>query len=495
MERKTLHRYTLPALIFLSLLLLAYTVCRAAALSFTWDETYSYLHYVKNGELLPHTWDVMSANHHLLNTWGMMISAKLFGTGELALRLPALIAHVIYLFFSVRIVMLACSEGRHRMLRALIAFMLLNVHPYLLDFFSLARGYGLSVATLVAGVYYCYKYIAVAQKKRTLAAALFWLALAVLSNLVLLNVFLPAAAWLCLYIVLRHKEWRLRLLHLAVIVSISGLLLAFILPHAIKLRDCGALNQGTDELMKGCIRPLWGRMGYEQPWGGEAAFRPMFILVCAMLAAAAGVLFVRAWKKKRVPSLLLIALLLLASAFLCMLQQHYFMGTLYTLTRTGLFYVVLILLVAAALVIELPSRITLTGGSLFAAAVLLHFIFSANTSYVLEWKEGADTRAVAAWFKKNESALLAGRKAVTLCADHISWYPVYYYIDRWNMPWLKASSRTGENEYDRSDFYLCEKAGLKHAQPGWKPVMRFPSTGNVFFSAADLSFNAPAGNN
>ena len=79
--------------------LLAYTAYRAHALSFTHDESLSYLFHASRSY-----WSVLNeadtANNHLLNTLAMKASASLFGTDPLALRLPNLLAHAAYLGFS-----------------------------------------------------------------------------------------------------------------------------------------------------------------------------------------------------------------------------------------------------------------------------------------------------------------------------------------------------------------------------------------------------------
>src|SRR3989344_4832721 len=84
--------------------LFAYTTYRAAVLSITWDEAFSYLQFVRHETFIPAKYEMMDANNHFLNTWLNIYFVKWFGVSELVLRLPALIAHLLFLFFSYKLI-------------------------------------------------------------------------------------------------------------------------------------------------------------------------------------------------------------------------------------------------------------------------------------------------------------------------------------------------------------------------------------------------------
>ena len=101
---KTTSARQLRLLLFMAGVLFCYTVARAYLIPFVHDESYSFLNAV-NSPLS----DVLSlrfkdANNHPLNSWGMFVFSKLLGSSELSLRLPNLLAHLIYLFASLMIV-------------------------------------------------------------------------------------------------------------------------------------------------------------------------------------------------------------------------------------------------------------------------------------------------------------------------------------------------------------------------------------------------------
>src|SRR5215510_4107708 len=115
--------------------LFGYSMIRAIRLSFTHDEGLTYTILLDDP-----SWRG-SANDHPLNTRTMRWVSHWLGDQEWALRLPNVIAHALYLISG----MLLLLKFKHWAV-VLLGFALLNLNPFLLDFFSLARGYGLATA-------------------------------------------------------------------------------------------------------------------------------------------------------------------------------------------------------------------------------------------------------------------------------------------------------------------------------------------------------------
>lgn len=159
--------------------LLAYTTVRAVNVSMTHDECGSFLIWLDFPIFTchsdPNCWG--SANLHFLYVLLMKGSVRLFGTSELAVRLPALLGHVFYLFFSWKLVKSWTQNGW----LALFGFVILNFNPFMLEFFGLARGYGLGVSMSMVGLYFFSRYVQTG-KTGQLAGALGGAFLAVLAN-------------------------------------------------------------------------------------------------------------------------------------------------------------------------------------------------------------------------------------------------------------------------------------------------------------------------
>lgn len=125
------------------LLLFIYVVIRANNLSFTHDESLSY------AILFDNPMAIQTANNHILNTLFMWLSSLFFGNSEIALRLPNILSFGLYLYASFVIF----KETKNAWLMALGSCLIL-LNPFLIDYFSLARGYGISLGCMMLSLYF-----------------------------------------------------------------------------------------------------------------------------------------------------------------------------------------------------------------------------------------------------------------------------------------------------------------------------------------------------
>jgi hypothetical protein len=174
--------------LFAAAFFLGYVGLRAARVAITFDEAHTYLSYVAKGFL--GVFDFDTANNHFLNTLLVWLFSRFAGSSEFVLRVPSLLGYLLYLVFSYRLLMRYA-----RPFFALAGFLLLNLNPYLLDFFGLSRGYGLSIGLLMAAFYYFLRFIDQMEEGspdvfRSLVISLAAAAFAVLSNFSLLDVYI-----------------------------------------------------------------------------------------------------------------------------------------------------------------------------------------------------------------------------------------------------------------------------------------------------------------
>ena len=162
-----------------------YIIYKASHTSFTHDESYTYTHYVHQGFMDIVSYKTPYTNNHILNTVLMKYCELLFGSSELSLRLPNILAFILYSIF----IILLLYKYIPKLMFPFYLLMVLN--PHLLDFFALARGYGLSFAFLLMSLYYLSLYFTSKQNKHLI---LFNVGafLAVMSNFSLLNYYVAA---------------------------------------------------------------------------------------------------------------------------------------------------------------------------------------------------------------------------------------------------------------------------------------------------------------
>ena len=114
----------------------------------TTDEVPTYFFYSKFS-----IWDIMMypdnwPNNHILNTILTKFCIALFGNEQWVIRLPNLLIFLLFAFMVFRILKLVLKQNSWFFLPGALLF----VNPYLLDFFGLCRGYGLSTTFVTVSI-------------------------------------------------------------------------------------------------------------------------------------------------------------------------------------------------------------------------------------------------------------------------------------------------------------------------------------------------------
>jgi hypothetical protein len=119
----------------------------------------------------------VSANNHILNTLGMKAVCSFMKPTAFNLRLPNIIGHFLFIFFSALLI----NNFRNNNFKV-IAFIMLNANIYLIDIFSLARGYGLSLGFLMMHWYFLFKMTSYVNNKLNVRLMIVALVLAIAAN-------------------------------------------------------------------------------------------------------------------------------------------------------------------------------------------------------------------------------------------------------------------------------------------------------------------------
>jgi hypothetical protein len=167
------------ATVILALAAGVYLTARAFLVPLTYDEASSFYRYVDAD--FAALFDFATATNHFLNTVLTRLSVGILGVSPIALRLPNVLAGILYLG-------VAAALAR-RMRDSAIAFaaaVLLMTNPYVLDYFTVSRGYGLAVALLLAAIFMLLR--------EAFAASLILAATAVIANFAVLPAFLAIVA-------------------------------------------------------------------------------------------------------------------------------------------------------------------------------------------------------------------------------------------------------------------------------------------------------------
>lgn len=352
----------------------SYVLIRGFSLGITHDEALTYK-IIQGDEVLKGT-----ANHHWLNTQLSSWSTTLFGMKEFALRLPSILSFGIFWFFLFRIAKTFLKSS----VTQIALLLLLCGNPFILDFFSLCRGYGLSIAFVTASIYFLFRISVLKNDARPIhyLYGIVFAVLALSANLNTLNYFLAALA-LMIFSLLVFKT-KNRMILLTVLLILSGITLYFSLNQLFFLRDKGELYFGTNTL----------HTTFDSLIGSSFYFVLKHIEILRYLLYALflfiGFLVLR---KRQVFAPGSFAFILLIGVFTALIAEHLLFDSLYPVNRSSL-YLYPILVLAFLLNIEsltLKSvRILILAGSLAFVGMNIPFY---NFEKTMTWPEDQDVKA------------------------------------------------------------------------------------------------------
>ncbi|MBK7806189.1 MAG: hypothetical protein IPJ51_07820 [Saprospiraceae bacterium] len=186
-------------------------------------------------------------NNHILNTIFMKIEILLFGRKDWAVRLHLVLAIVIGLFYSYKIISKFTSSEFRKSLYLLIIFF----NPYLLDFFGLARGYALSISAFIAAFYYLTEY-SEHHSIKSLKYIFFWMFISIWSNFSALYL-LAGMILILMYELFKNKDLEIIKQHTIVsIISLSFISIIIFLP-LIRTIASGETYGGKTGLFSDCV--------------------------------------------------------------------------------------------------------------------------------------------------------------------------------------------------------------------------------------------------
>ena len=303
--------YLVLGVIFFGVLI----VYRAREIPMTHDEASTWLNYkhLNVWSCLTNSACWGSANNHWLNTLLLQWSSGIGGDTPLAIRFPNVIAGIAYLICSS----LICSRYLSGGLTRFAGVILLVGHVYLLDFFSLARGYGLMTCGVIWGIYFLLRYLEIPGRRWLLGSIIAFM-FACLSNFTALLVWSAACLSWSLWMVIQRK-YSLLVRH-SIYWIVSALLLWLLLRFPIRLISAiGDFDYGSDNIwamLKDLVRNLLYGHLY---WGKTSLILFTGLIIFLILSVAGAALLQKRYLFRR--QILFWGLLLIINFLVIVLQQ------------------------------------------------------------------------------------------------------------------------------------------------------------------------------
>lgn len=318
----------------------AYLALRSALVPVTHDEAATFLHYLQLDAFIPYfsMWD---ANNHLLNSALAYLSINLFGNHVFWLRLPNLLAFGLFAYY----LYLISGHIKHAVVRWLTVVAMLTA-SFQIEFFGMARGYGLSLAFLLGAIHYGSAYLKEGKVKDQWKL---WgmMLLALLANMSLMNTLIVFGGMVVLHVfrMKRTEIWR----HALPLCVAGGGLLALGGFYAMKLKVLGLLYTGDQDGFVTNTVYSFTRFQFEYPSVVLAWVLAIAGLVCCAYLAWKWVRDGFAWNTGTV-----VGGLLLLNAIGSILLEV-LMGVNYPEERTGVYFLTQFILVLGFTADELAT--------------------------------------------------------------------------------------------------------------------------------------------
>jgi hypothetical protein len=467
-------------LIILSILVFIYVAVRAYTLSFTHDESMSF-DLIKWGGYL-----IDTANHHYLNSVLMNFMRGNFGESEFSLRLPNVLSFGLYLLGSILILKLF----RVNDLFLLVGFVLLVFNPYLLDYFSLARGYGISLGCMMMSLYFylknCYKEFSIYN---------FWFSMlfasvAIGANLTMINFYLMIFGLLILNAFKKNGFNALQLIKFKYIF----LVLVFIVPiylsveRLLFLSDKGQLFYGGNSLFETFHSLMYGFLYKNDSDNIVSIYRVYIVIVAVLFSILVIVSIVYLFLKINRPIVQFTTLVF--GIVLAILFENIFFEAKYPVGRTALFFFPIISLLLYFLFSEVLFYIKNENQKKYVSILIAlivvpyysyNLVSNLNTNQTNEWSYDADTKNIVKVILSDIANDYTPYKMYTISSNWIIAPTINYYLNSNRIP-IPFVSRNGLLE--ESD-YLIEYKSVPIQFKNFVPISHFTFTDFVVYKKID----------
>jgi hypothetical protein len=475
-DKKIWLRYIIPYTMGMAILI--YLVAKSYIMQTTCDEAYT-IHILPKQPV----WDIITykdsyTNNHILLTLLVKMLFALFGNNHSLSRLPSILAFVLYFYCCYQFAKQFISDDWVSML--FMAVMCCN--PYLLDFFALTRGYGLSIGLMMTSIYFAARHILPLEKNsRDLPLSMGFAILAVYAQFATLHYYLGLSLLVFIYTIydfIKNKNsivLKKTLLTLLISALILGILIY--LPLKSILKDNQIAYYGKDGFWENTITSLLHGSIYSQGYFSDNTFMVFKnLLIATFFITIAHIFYTlgqnKIAEKERIYPSVFACILFIATALSAILQFN-ILNNQYVVDRTALFYYPLLALLFP--IISLFFKQFNNGVGIFVAVLLTVFSFNhikrANhLSSYREWWYDVHTYEILDFFKA-EYQKSDKKEPLKI---HTSWifHPSFlYHIDQKKLDFIAPLRYDSQPDTTRMyDFYYITRDDFPKLQTRYDTI-------------------------
>ncbi|HYO82481.1 MAG TPA: hypothetical protein VES20_13850 [Bryobacteraceae bacterium] len=442
----------LPARLTALLLFAVFGLCayRARTQSFTVDEAYVFDLFVNRP--LAEMAQTYDACNHVLHTLLMKLARATLGTGELALRVPSLLAAALFLRGLYLLTQRFFTGWWQPLVAASAA-----LHPLVLDHLVAARGYGLGLALLIWSLLWAGNWLTRGFADRDLVRAGSMAGLSIAANLTFL---VPAAALgaTLLGIAVRPR----RCWSVVEKYGVPSIVIAFLF-NVLPLLRSGREHfyVGEHSWYGSVLSFVQGALKANRAFtfGWAAQHQPFLVGVGValfwLMTAGAFIVFLRSrWSGgwfHRMPAMLFaftlfFAVLILTSLFVLAavpLPQ----------ARTGIYLLPLLPFALVAVARSLAFKSVKAGAAATLAVGVLFYVSQMEARFFQEWRFDAATRSMLRRIDEDRQAR-GKHDEVRLSVSNDLLATIKYYRLRRSMNWLPEQPAFKNLDKSDTDYYL-----------------------------------------
>ena len=442
-----------------------YVALRSVFVPITIDEAATFFHYIQPQTWLPGDahWD---ANNHILNSGLSIISYRLFGADEWALRVPNFLAGLLYLVMTWKLA-LRVNDRIYRW----SMFLGLAFCSFLLEYFGYTRGYGLSMAFLLLGIWAFLKWRDNGRIKYLLSTIIGILFM-VMANMSLLVSGLIMTTLVIAYLIIDKQK---NPIQYVIVGALSSLGFYFAISHSFSMKERGLLYYGEGEsfwdvTVRTLAKFTYHPIGDILIWILPAAFVVISILLLVTLK--------RTDLKLLLQHKALVPIALLFGNLFANFSMHYLLDVNYPEDRVALSYLPFLIISAMYLADGFDSKPLKFILVPFALSFPIQLLATANVSMCPLWDRDQ--------FLPNLLEIANKRfdeTGIEPTVEGYMWRRLAYDYHNWDTGGRVSSMRAYSKEQYLADLVITENdlgldlsAYTKLADDPWSPLIVYERT-------------------